>query len=104
MRDFGDSTDTDTIDYPLMNPSIKGFGKWKFAVVQNTVTGGNRGIIIKMHCAEDCPSDNSTALTWMDTRFTSEGKEIFGRSSLLLTFLGINGKSQTRILLFITLS
>ncbi|KAI3659912.1 hypothetical protein MP638_003412, partial [Amoeboaphelidium occidentale] len=77
MRDFGGSARPVTTEHPLISSNIKGFGKWKFAIVQNGVTGGNREIIIKIHCAEDCPSDNSTAVTWMDIRFSNEGQEIF---------------------------
>jgi hypothetical protein len=77
MQDFGGSADPLTIDFPLVTSSMKGFGKWNFSLVQNYLFGDIQRFRIKFHCAEDCPSDDSTKITFMDTRFSSEGKEIF---------------------------
>ncbi|KAI3657919.1 hypothetical protein MP638_003556, partial [Amoeboaphelidium occidentale] len=80
MRDFGGSAGPVTTEHPLISSTIKGFGKWKFAVTQNHMRGDIRTFLILINCAENCPSDNSTAVTWMDTRFSSEGQGIYNSS------------------------
>lgn len=77
MRDFGGSVEPLTTDFPLVASSMKGFGKWNFSLVQNYFFGDIRRFRIKFHCAEDCPSDDLTKITFMDTKFSSEGKDIF---------------------------
>jgi hypothetical protein len=68
-----------TAEFSLVPSSFKGFGKWKFFVHQHARAEPNPLINIKMHCAEDCPTDNSHRVKYLKIVILNEGQEIFER-------------------------
>ncbi|KAI3662228.1 hypothetical protein MP638_002214 [Amoeboaphelidium occidentale] len=59
LVDFGSSDEVHRIDFKQpQNALIKGYGKWKFSVVQNKELNGLKGLNVSASCVEDCPDDS----------------------------------------------
>ncbi|KAI3658960.1 hypothetical protein MP638_006336 [Amoeboaphelidium occidentale] len=58
LLDFGNSDREYRIDFKQPhNALIKGYGKWTFSVIQNSVLHGNKGFVVYSKCVEGCPDD-----------------------------------------------